>query len=121
MSEIPPLGQAGALAPIYGLVLGGGRSRRMGVDKATLNYQGKPQLEIVFDMLAPFSKKHFVGIRPDQAELPGYRGFPALFDVFPGEGPLGAVVSAQKQFPDAAWLVVAAGWSSACRAASRRT
>ncbi len=94
-------------APIYGLVLGGGRSRRMGVDKATLIYQGKPQLEIAYDLLAPFCEKRFVGIRPEQAQLPGFRAFPPLFDAFPGEGPLGAVVSAQKQFPEAAWLVVA--------------
>jgi molybdenum cofactor guanylyltransferase len=94
-------------APLYGLILGGGRSRRMGIDKATLQYHGRSQLEIAFELLAPFCEKTFVGIREDQSQQPVFAAHPQLFDKYPGEGPLAAVVSAQEQYPHAAWWVLA--------------
>lgn len=93
--------------PLYGLVLGGGKSRRMGTDKATLNYQGRPQIAVAYDLLRSFCEETWVSLRPEQAQEPIYRDYPHLFDAYPGEGPLAAVVSAQMQKPGAAWLVIA--------------
>jgi molybdenum cofactor guanylyltransferase len=94
-------------APLYGLILGGGRSRRMGVDKAALQYHGRSQTAYAYDLLSPLCEKTFVGIREDQASQEVFAPFPKLFDKYPGEGPFAAVISAQEQYPHAAWWILA--------------
>ena len=47
-------------APLYGLVLAGGRATRMGRDKASLEYAGKPQLVRAMELLAPHVRRAFV-------------------------------------------------------------
>ncbi|MEO6095599.1 MAG: NTP transferase domain-containing protein, partial [Fibrobacteria bacterium] len=96
-----------ATVPLYGLVLGGGRSTRMRVDKASLRYHGKPQTEHCLDLLAPHCTQRFVSCRADQAEQPGFAGLPLLPDAFLDMGPLGGILSAFKAHRHAAFLVVA--------------
>ena len=53
-----------------------------------------------------FVKKTYLSCRPDQIdELNG--NFPALPDTFTGLGPMGAILSAFREQPSTAWLVVA--------------
>ncbi|MCU0450045.1 MAG: NTP transferase domain-containing protein [Bernardetiaceae bacterium] len=94
-----------AQPPLYGLVLAGGQSRRMGHDKGLIAYHGRPQREYALDLLAPFCERAFISCRPDQvAEL---AHLPHLPDTFLGLGPLGGILSAGQAHPHAAWLVVA--------------
>jgi molybdenum cofactor guanylyltransferase len=92
--------------PLYGLVLAGGHSKRMGTDKGLIDYHGKPQREYMADLLAPRCESVFISCRADQlADIPApYRGLP---DSFLDLGPFGAILSAFRAYPDAAWLVVA--------------
>ena len=53
-------------APVYGLVLTGGQSARMGRDKASLTYHGRTQLEWAMDLIKPYVEKAFVSVRPGQ-------------------------------------------------------
>ena len=53
-------------APIHGLVLAGGHSKRMGVDKGALDYHGKPHREYTADQVAKFSTKTFLSCRSEQ-------------------------------------------------------
>ena len=46
-------------APLHGLVLAGGRSSRMGRDKAALEYAGRSQLERAFALLDPLVSRCF--------------------------------------------------------------
>lgn len=92
------------IAPLYGLVLAGGKSQRMGEDKGLINYHGKEQREYIADLLAPLCKEVFISCRQDQVIASSY---PSLSDTFTGFGPFGAILSAFKEKPDAAWLVVA--------------
>lgn len=93
-------------APLYGLVLAGGRSTRMGQDKSLINYHGKAQREYMADLLSPFCAKTFISCRTDQVEEIG-GGYQPIADTFLGLGPYGAILSAFREHPDAAWLVIA--------------
>ena len=95
-----------AVPPINGLVLAGGKSQRMGKDKGMLNYHGMPQRQYMAELLNEFCERTYLSCRPDQIqELNGKS--PALPDTFTGLGPMGAILSAFREHPDTAWLVVA--------------
>ena len=94
--------------PIYGLVLAGGKSRRMGSDKALLSYDGqRTQLQRTADLLENVSDRAFVSMRAGQSfELPS--NTQAIFDTV-GEvkGPLCGILSAMSAYPEADWLATA--------------
>lgn len=96
-----------ARTPLCGLVLAGGRSSRMGRDKALLSVHGQTQLERAAALLSPYCAKAFVSCRHDQAEQPHFRAFEQVHDRFLDCGPSGGILSAMTAFPESAWLVVA--------------
>ena len=96
-----------AQVPLYGLVLGGGRSSRMRTDKASLQYHGKPQTEHCLDLLAAHCAQSFLSCRADQTDQPGFAGLPQIHDSFLDMGPLGGILSALKAHRNAAFLVIA--------------
>ena len=91
---------------LNGLVLAGGKSVRMGYDKGSVSWFGKEQRYHVADMLGPLCKDVFISCRADQKQQidPNYA---VLEDSFIGLGPYGAILSAFREQPDRAWLVVA--------------
>jgi len=91
---------------IFGLILAGGYSRRMGRDKAYLKFHGKPQIEHVFNLLKKHCVEVFLSKRKDQK---AYKHFKYIDDAreFSNHGPLGGILSAMKEYTDADWLVVA--------------
>lgn len=91
---------------LNGLVLAGGKSVRMGFDKSAVSWFGKEQRYHVADMLKPLCKDVLISCRADQKQQinPAYA---VLEDTFTGLGPYGAILSAFREQPDAAWLVVA--------------
>jgi molybdopterin-guanine dinucleotide biosynthesis protein A len=95
-----------AIPPVYGLLLAGGESRRMGKDKGLLNYHGKPQREWGYELLAAHTEKTFLSVRPDQS-VEGNTSMELLPDTFLGLGPFGGILSAFRAYPNAAWLVAA--------------
>jgi len=91
---------------LNGLVLAGGKSERMGFDKGGVNWHGKEQRYHMADMLKAFCKEVFISFRTDQQqEIDG--DYASLPDTFTGLGPYGAILSAFREQPDSAWLVVA--------------
>ncbi len=90
--------------PLYGLVLVGGKSTRMGKDKSQIDYHGKPQQNHVHEQLSQTCDKVFISCRPDQEHK---IDLPTISDSFIGLGPFGGIVSAFREYPDAAWLVIA--------------
>ncbi len=92
--------------PLYGLVLAGGRSLRMGEDKGNIAWHGKPQRLYVADVLAGLCADVYISCREEQeSEIP----FPykSLKDTVAAGGPVAGILSAFARFPDVAWLVVA--------------
>jgi len=94
-------------APLYGLVLAGGRSRRMQRDKAQLEYHGRSQLEHACTLLAPHVERVFVSVRDDQRSDPTRQAWPQIVDLPGVEGPIAGIAAAQARHPDAAWWVLA--------------
>jgi molybdopterin-guanine dinucleotide biosynthesis protein A len=94
--------------PLYGLLLAGGRSTRMGRDKAQLAYgDGTPQLERAMRLLAAHVPKAYVSVRAEQRADPLRARYPQIPDTHPGLGPIAGVLAAQERHPQAAWLVLA--------------
>lgn len=95
-------------APLYGLVLAGGFSRRMGCDKALLDYHGVPQGRWTGKLLEQVCDKVYFSCRtgqdlgdgPDIEEM-------RIHDLHEGHGPIGGMLLAHGKHPEAAWLVVA--------------
>lgn len=94
-------------SPLFGLVLAGGASTRMGRDKAALSYHGKSQLEWTFDLASELCAATFVSVRPDQRDEPTRKSLPQIVDLQPGIGPIAGISAALQQHPKAAWLVLA--------------
>ncbi len=95
-----------AIPPVAGLVLAGGKSQRMGRDKGQINYHGKEQRAYLFDQLDNCCDTTFLSWRTEQAASM-LMEFPIIADNFAGLGPFGAILSAFRQKPNQAWLVVA--------------
>ncbi len=72
--------------PVYGMVLTGGSSRRMGRDKATLEVGGVPLARRVADALGTATSLA-IEVGPGTSDLPNVTEEP------PGSGPLAAVVA----------------------------
>jgi len=91
---------------LNGLVLAGGKSERMGFDKGAVSWHGKEQRYYMADMLKSFCDEVFISCRADQqAEIDDK--YPSIADTFTGLGSFGAILSAFREKPDSAWLVVA--------------
>jgi molybdopterin-guanine dinucleotide biosynthesis protein A len=85
--------------PRIGVLLAGGASRRMGRDKASLLWRGRPLLRHMLDLLGELGLQRIV--------VSGDRdGVDAIPDRQPARGPLGGLASVAVELPDAILLVV---------------
>jgi len=92
---------------VYGLLLAGGESSRMGSDKALLVREGKSQIEHIGTLLGHVCDRVFVSTRADQKAEPERRRFSQIVDRYQGIGPVAGILSAMEEYPRADWLVVA--------------
>jgi molybdopterin-guanine dinucleotide biosynthesis protein A len=99
--------RANSAAPIHGLILAGGSSKRMHRDKAALHYQGQSQLERAYDLANRHVSSVFVSVRASQTADPTRAQHPMIVDSVAGEGPMVGIRSALAAFPGVAWLVLA--------------
>lgn len=91
---------------LIGLILTGGKSTRMGIDKSLLPYMGTPQWLRVRQLLQPYCKKVLISCQRQQSSLyPGMEILPDADDLL-GIGPMAGILSAFREFPDSAILAV---------------
>ncbi|QDK80553.1 molybdenum cofactor guanylyltransferase [Spirosoma sp. KCTC 42546] len=97
------------MSKLNGLILTGGRSTRMGEDKAQLVYHGKSQREHLMEMLRPYCSVVFWSVNVNQeAELEASGQLQLrIVDRYAIDGPLNGILSAFTYDPGAAWFVVA--------------
>lgn len=87
----------------YGLVLAGGRSSRMGVDKRTLTVHRQPQQDHLFALLCQVCEKVYISCKDEQLS----QHLPTLIDQFEVDSPLNGILTALNFRKDTAWLMVA--------------
>ena len=95
------------MSVLYGLVVCGGESSRMGTDKSALEYYGQPQRNYLYHMLQPMCTKVFLSCNHEQmAHIPYYLS--PLPDAIKYErsGPMSALLTAFDLYPEASFLVV---------------
>lgn len=89
--------------PLYGLVLAGGKSERMGRDKAFLAYHGQAQYVYLSGLLNRFCDKVYVSYN-GTGELTA----PVITDrpAYSGIGPMAGLMTAMEK-TEGAWIVIA--------------
>jgi molybdopterin-guanine dinucleotide biosynthesis protein A len=93
---------------IKGLVLAGGKSVRMGLDKGMMMWHGKPQRYYMADMLAQLCDEVYISCREEQvADIAAPYNTLTDNPLYAGSGPTAAILSAFELYPDSNWLVVA--------------
>ena len=88
---------------MYGLVLAGGKSTRMGFNKAFLDFHGEPQVSWLYKLLQSLCDKVYVSGSPDK--IPGDFNF--MEDRYETGGPMNGILSAFNAHPAVGWLVTA--------------
>ena len=107
MKQSRPLVQLSSAAPPVlnadTLVLAGGRSRRMGIPKASLPINGLAMIESVLQVVGPLFQRTLVVARPE-TELPRIQA-KVVFDQYPNQGPLAGLISGLQE-TTAQWCFV---------------
>lgn len=93
------------MTPLAAVVLCGGRSRRIGRDKALIPMDGRPLVAHVADRVAAVADP--VLLAPGRAGRLGDLGYPQIEDAAPGAGPLGGIVAGLRASPHPLMAVVA--------------
>jgi molybdopterin-guanine dinucleotide biosynthesis protein A len=96
-----------ATREVYGLVLAGGQSRRMGRDKALLLRDGQSQLAHMVSLLDAVVERVFVSARSEQTGDTERSRFELIVDRYDDMGPIAGILSALQEYPEVDWLVVA--------------
>lgn len=95
------------MSKTYGLVVCGGKSTRMGMDKSMLNYHGQPQRYHLYDMLAGLCEKVFISCNEEQQKsIPDKYAVMVDAPEYAEIGPMAAILTAFKNEPDADFLVI---------------
>lgn len=84
-------------------ILAGGKSSRMGREKALIEFQGQPLVSWVASVLAPIFNE--VRIVTSSHEVAEASGLLPLTDQYPDRGPLGGIHAALEHFKEPAFIV----------------
>jgi len=95
------------IPPVYGLILMGGKSTRMGTDKFQLAYQNAPQYQECLKLLQPHCTDIYFSVRENQNLPHEINANQFIVDKFLDVGPLGGILTALKDFPRRAFLILA--------------
>jgi molybdopterin-guanine dinucleotide biosynthesis protein A len=93
--------------PLDGVILAGGRSRRLEIDKAMLRFGGRPLLEIVVERLAGVCREVVVAYGDVAREERPRLSVRIVADAFPGQGPLAGLEAGLRAIDGDFALVVA--------------
>jgi molybdenum cofactor guanylyltransferase len=93
--------------PIAAYIMAGGGSTRFGQDKARATLAGQPMLTRMCDLLSAVSASIHIVAPPSRYE---FATVPVIPDRWPGEGPLGGIITAllhtSQQEPNTTWNLI---------------
>ena len=99
-------GQVSAIPNLYGLVVCGGNSSRMGIDKSKLVYHGKQQRYHLYEMLERSCEKVFISCNEKQVSgLPDDLQILVDLHSYTGIGPIAAILTAFTYYPKNNFLI----------------
>ncbi|RLA88687.1 MAG: molybdenum cofactor guanylyltransferase [Deltaproteobacteria bacterium] len=75
--------------PVTGVILAGGKSKRIGINKAFIEIAGKPLISIIIDLFSKIFKE--VIISSNQPELYTNFNLPVVPDLIPNSGSIGGI------------------------------
>ncbi|MFT3912045.1 MAG: molybdenum cofactor guanylyltransferase [Ferruginibacter sp.] len=92
---------------LYGLIVCGGKSSRMGTDKSMLVYYDIPHCHHLYEMLEPFCEKVFISCNHEQEKNIDKR-YATITDLpaFNNTGPMASLLSAFTEFKNKDFLVI---------------
>jgi molybdopterin-guanine dinucleotide biosynthesis protein A len=99
----------GRMKPVIGIILAGGKSRRMGQDKSAMLFKGKSLLQNMLGTLSQTEiSKIVINTNSSMCEQreQTLAKYTCIEDIIPDKGPLSGIHSALVNFPDANLLVV---------------
>lgn len=88
---------------VVGIVLSGGKSRRMGQEKGLVKYKGKVLIEYAIDTLKPLCDELVISTSNDAY---AYLGLPMIADEIPDCGPIGGISTCMKAVNADIYLVI---------------
>lgn len=92
--------------PVFGLVLAGGKSIRMGQDKGAISWHNKEQRYHMYELLSTICDNVFISCRATQKTNISDE-YQTVIDTHIDTGPIFALLTAFEFRPDVAWFVVA--------------
>ncbi|MGC6427757.1 MAG: NTP transferase domain-containing protein [Akkermansiaceae bacterium] len=95
------------ISPLKALILTGGKSSRMGEDKAALKIGGETLLDRAVALLTPLAESVHLSVAHDAVHFDSESSLIALKDLEPSPGPLGGLQAAFAHDPEAHWLLLA--------------
>lgn len=91
---------------MLGLILAGGKSSRMGKDKALIKVKRKTILDNTAEILDSYSDEVFISINSNQRSEPNRSKYQTLVDQSGLKGPMAGILSAAMHDSDSAWIIV---------------
>ena len=88
---------------VLGIVLSGGKSRRMGQEKGLVKYKGKALIEYAIETLTPLCDELVVSTANDEY---AYLNLPMIADEIPDCGPIGGISTCMKAVKADVYLVI---------------
>ena len=93
---------------LKGLILAGGKSRRMGHDKSRIEFHADcSNVEYLHSLLGNLLGDVFVSVRSEQRRSSHIQDLPCIEDEFKYDSPLNGIASAMHHYPGASFLVIA--------------
>lgn len=90
---------------VCAVILAGGQSRRMGFNKALVDIQGRPLIQLVIDQILPLTNQILISSN-DHASYK-FLNYPIVSDYYEGRGPLAGFHAAMQQKVCALYFILA--------------